>query len=91
MAKITNFDCIFDGKKLPTDAFGNNAAFACPSCGHPVLMLTHDENQRGMSKDNPAECRNCGRKYAALSPLVNGKINLREVPATGGGARKHIE
>ena len=63
MATITDFCCYFNGRKLPTDAFGNNAAFDCPNCGHPVIMLTHDDKQRGMSEQNPSKCRNCGIKY----------------------------
>ncbi len=63
MPKIKDFRCYFDGKELPTDAFGNNAAFACPNCSHPVLLLTHDPYQRGMYEDNPSKCRKCGQKY----------------------------
>ena len=62
MAAITGFKCLLGNEELPADAFGNNVAFACP-CGHPVLMLTHDGNQRGMSKKNPSECQKCGRKF----------------------------
>ena len=59
MAKITDFRCVDDsGKAILADAFGNNVAFGCPECGHPVLAIALD-NQRGSDRDHPALCRNC--------------------------------
>ncbi len=40
------------------DAFGNNVAFACLKCGHPMLAVIRD-NQRGSDAMNPAVCRSC--------------------------------
>ena len=62
MTTITDFKCVLI-EELRTDAYGNNAAFACPDCGYSVLIVTHDENQRGMHKGNPAICRGCNRKF----------------------------
>ncbi len=61
--KITDFMVMdSDGKLIPADPFGNNLAFACQTCGHPVLAVSL-EHQRGSSKDKPAICRNCGTAY----------------------------
>lgn len=50
------------GEKVDADPFGNNIAFACFSCKHPVLAIAR-EHQRGKSKENPAICRGCEAKY----------------------------
>ena len=61
--KITDF-LIMDGagEEIPADAFGNNVAFLCEECGHPVLA-TALENQRGSDEEHPATCRGCGTSY----------------------------
>ncbi len=63
MGSITDFDCYFNGKKLPTDAFGNNAAFACIKCSYPVLLVLSKVIKRGVFQEKPAVCRKCGQKY----------------------------
>jgi len=50
------------GYKIDADPFGNNIAFACFSCKHPVLAIAR-EHQRGYSKENPAVCKGCGKEY----------------------------
>jgi DNA-directed RNA polymerase subunit RPC12/RpoP len=61
--KITNFLIMDgDGDEILADAFGNNVAFACGECGHPVLAITL-ENQRGSDEDHPSECKGCGQRY----------------------------
>jgi predicted RNA-binding Zn-ribbon protein involved in translation (DUF1610 family) len=38
MTKVTDFNLVDDaGETSPCDAFGNNVAFKCPKCGHPML------------------------------------------------------
>ena len=60
MPTITDWECLdHEGKRVPSDAFGNNVALACPTCRHPVLAIAR-ETQRGASADNPAVCRGCG-------------------------------
>ena len=59
MAKVTTFGCIDErGERVLCDAFGNNVAFKCPDCGHPVLAIVR-KDQRGSSKDKFAECPHC--------------------------------
>ena len=61
--KITDFLVMDDaGVEIRADAFGNNVAFSCQGCGHPMLA-TALENQRGCDEQHPAVCKGCGRSY----------------------------
>lgn len=51
-----------DGSEAHIDAQEDSIAFACPSCGHPVLAIA-SEQQRGFSTDNPAKCNGCGEQF----------------------------
>ncbi len=63
--RITGFD-VFDGNgdALDADTHGNNVAFSCFVCGHPVLAVCLD-NQRGSDEDHPANCKgkDCNAAY----------------------------
>jgi hypothetical protein len=61
--KITDY-LVMDGDGQPVlaDAHGNNIAFCCTSCGHPVLAVAL-ENQRGSDPEHPAVCKGCGAAY----------------------------
>ena len=76
--RITNAICFFDKKRLLTDANGNNAAFACPECDHPVLLATSPYYIRGMTDDKPSICRACDRKYV-VSSLTETEIHMKLV------------
>lgn len=72
MATITGFIGVYsDGTSAKVDAHGNNVAFACPSCGHPVLAIAR-EHQRGSSSTKPATCRGCGQDLF-IEPRENTK------------------
>jgi len=61
--RVTDFGVVDSrGKKVDADPFGNNIAFACFCCKHPVLAIAR-EHHRGNSKENPAVCKGCGKKY----------------------------
>ena len=61
--KITGFLTMDDmGVEIAADTHGNNIAFACFSCGHPVLAIAR-ENQRGSDEKHPADCKSCGDEY----------------------------
>ena len=61
--KITDFLIMDgDGVEIPADAFGNNVAFSCAKCGHPVLATALD-NQRGSDEEHPSRCKGCGQGY----------------------------
>jgi len=60
--KITGFDT-FDGNgdEIYADTHGNNIAFNCFECSHPVLAVALD-NQRGSDDEHPASCKGSGCK-----------------------------
>jgi len=61
--KITDF-LIMDseGNEVAADPFGNNLAFTCMDCGHPILAIAL-ENQRGNSESSPVFCKGCEASY----------------------------
>ena len=60
---ITGFVGVYsDGTEAKIDAQGNNVAFSCNKCGHPVLAIAR-EHQRGYSSNNPAICQGCNEQY----------------------------
>lgn len=72
--KITGF-MVMDssGNEIEADAHGNNIAFSCPACGHPVLSVTLD-NQRGSDEEHPADCKGCGERYFLSLRLQSKKL-----------------
>lgn len=51
-----------EGDEIRADAFGQNVAFACWHCGHPLLAIAL-ENQRGFDQQHPTVCKGCNRAY----------------------------
>lgn len=78
MATVTGLRCIDrDRNPVLCDCFGNNVAFRCLSCGGPVLAIVRD-NQRGSSKENPAQCVACeSRFYLELDQMQNKLVIYR--------------
>jgi transcription elongation factor Elf1 len=78
--KITGY-LVMDGggTEVRADAFGNNVAFACAKCGHPVLA-TALENQRGSDEAHPSECKGCGRSYFLDVRPQAEKIYIHVIP-----------
>jgi predicted RNA-binding Zn-ribbon protein involved in translation (DUF1610 family) len=77
MATITGFVCVDEnGRKIPCDAFGNNVAFSCVECGHPMLAIIR-EHQRGSDAANPAVCPVCGFRAWFSVDHVNELIKLQ--------------
>jgi len=61
--KITDFLVMdSDGNEIAADPHGNNVAFACSTCGAPIVAVAL-ENQRGSDEEHPATCRGCGVGY----------------------------
>ena len=54
----------FESQLTDVHASGNNAAWACAYCGHPILFTYRGKGGR---KESPAACQGCGRQYY-LSP-----------------------
>jgi predicted RNA-binding Zn-ribbon protein involved in translation (DUF1610 family) len=61
MTRVTGLRRVNEkGDRLLCDAFGNNVAFDCPCCGHPMLAIVlPEQNRRGSNPNNPAICRHC--------------------------------
>src|ERR1035437_9926080 len=83
---ITGFLCVDEsGQRLRCDAFGNNVAFSCVNCGHPMLAIIR-EHQRGSKASNPAVCPGCGlRVWFSVEPVC-GRIRLRQLTSTEAAA-----
>ena len=61
--KIT--DCLIldsNGDIVEADPHGNNIAFCCMECRHPIVAVAL-ENQRGWDEDHPATWRKCEARY----------------------------
>lgn len=81
--KITDFLVMDgDGNEIEADPFGNNVAFACPNCSHPVLAIALDD-QRGSDEEHPTECRGCHRSYFLDVRPQTEKMYIHEL---GSGA-----
>jgi hypothetical protein len=61
MTRVTDFGLLGEkGDRALCDAYGNNVAFKCPKCGHPMLaIILPKQNRRGSTPENQAECRHC--------------------------------
>lgn len=60
---ITGFIGVYgNGEIAKIDAHGNNIAFLCNKCRHPVLAIAR-EHQRGSSLKNPATCLGCSEDF----------------------------
>ncbi len=71
---VTDFSgCYGNGDAANVDAFGNNVAFLCNKCGHPVLAVVR-KDQRGNSIKNPAVCRECGEEFVIEGRETTEKI-----------------
>ena len=51
-----------DGEEIEADPYGNNIAFTCGNCSHPILAIAM-ENQRGSDEEHPVKCIGCGEDY----------------------------
>ena len=81
MAKIANFQCFYNEKKLPTDAYGNNAAFACPHCDKPILFLAVGiERKKAEKMKKRLKCTHCSRgKFLANVVLEEKCIYISDI------------
>ena len=77
--KITDF-LVMDhyGDQIDADPHGNNIAFCCFDCGHPILAVAL-ENQRGFDEVHPAACRGCKVKYFLDIRSNAGKLYIHRM------------
>jgi hypothetical protein len=77
--KITGFQVMnSSGTEIRGDAFGNNVAFLCANCGHPVLA-TALEDQRGSDEEHLSVCKGCGRGYFLDVRAAAEKIYVHDI------------
>lgn len=85
MATITNFTATtIAGVPLLADAYGNNVAFQCPSCGAPVLAVVL-ANMKGSSADKPATCRACESRYWIEVVVPESRLLVHALPGEKPG------
>ena len=79
--KITDF-LVMDtsGSEISADPHGNNLAFCCTACGHPIVAVAL-HNQRGSDANHPATCRGCNAQYfLAIQQQANRLVVHRVAP-----------
>jgi uncharacterized protein (DUF983 family) len=59
--KTTDCQIFYKGEATPADAHGNNIAWCCAACGHPLLFVCRD-NQKGFG-GKATQCHGCGKSY----------------------------
>ncbi len=78
--KITGFSVFNPSEdEIPADPYGNNVAFKCYGCDHPVLAIAR-KNQRGYDEKHPTTCKKCGKKYFMDIEKHNEKLFIRPLP-----------
>jgi hypothetical protein len=83
MPRVTDFRCVDEnGEKVPCDAFGNNVAFTCCICEHPMLAVML-ENGRGSKPENLSVCRECGTQGWLEVDSVSDLLTLHWVQDKG--------
>ena len=58
------------GEAIAADQDGNNVAFICQNCGHPVLMSQY------MHEEGEIHCRDCEHEYYVSWPDLHGPITI---------------
>lgn len=64
---LTGVRFTFQGQGTRVQASGNNAAWICPTCGHPLLLI-YQQGRSGSHAAVPTECPQCQGSYH-LSPV----------------------
>jgi predicted RNA-binding Zn-ribbon protein involved in translation (DUF1610 family) len=77
MTRVTDFKLLDEAERPALcDAYGNNVAFKCMKCGHPMLaIILPKQNRHGSTPENPAVCRHCG--FTAWLVAEPAKMLLR--------------
>jgi hypothetical protein len=79
MTRVTDFRLIGEtGEWALCDAHGNNVAFTCKMCGHPMLaVILPEQNRHGSTPENPAECRHCHFRAWLLAEPTKKLLQLQ--------------
>ena len=81
MTRVTDFHCVNEqGEDVLCDAFGNNVAFDCPKCGHPMLaIILPKQNRHGSTPENPAICRHCKSRVWVVAEPAKQVLRLQSL------------
>jgi hypothetical protein len=81
MTRVTDFTCVNErGERVLCDAYGNNVAFECRNCGHPMLAIVlPKQNRRGSNPDNPAVCRHCKSRFWVVAETGEKRLQVNPV------------
>jgi hypothetical protein len=79
MARVTDFHLLNEnGDRDLCDAHGNNVAFKCKGCGHPMLaVILPKQNRHGSTPENPAICRYCGYQAWLVAEPAKKLLRIR--------------
>ena len=79
MTRVTDFHLLNEwGDEVLCDAYGNNVAFKCHDCGHPMLAtVLPEQNERGSNADNPSVCRHCGFRVWVVAEPTKKLLRLQ--------------
>jgi hypothetical protein len=76
MATITGYRCVDQAnREVPCFAFGNNVAFNCTKCGHPMLAIVR-LHQRGSSSTKPMPCPCGSSMWVTLDATIENRLKL---------------
>ena len=84
MTTVTGLNVWSQSQKVPADAHGNNVAFACLTCGGPVLA-TLMPHQRGSSINKPTQCRVCSSSFWVEPQLERHRLVVHRVRTEESG------
>lgn len=68
---------IFEGAPTVVGADGNNLAWACPDCGHPLLFV-YRRGRAGSAVTSPSRCGAC-----AASFFIRPEFDAADEPPAG--------
>jgi DNA-directed RNA polymerase subunit RPC12/RpoP len=79
MTRVTDFHMVNEaGDRVLCDAFGNNVAFNCPKCGHPMLaIILPEQNKPGSTPNNAAICRHCDFRVWVVAEPAKKLLRLQ--------------
>lgn len=84
MTTVTGMSAWSESQRVPADAHGNNVAFACLTCGGP-LLATLMPQQRGSSGEQPTQCRVCSSSFWVEPQLERNRLLVHRVRTAESG------
>ncbi|CAJ2376746.1 MAG: hypothetical protein MPK11_05345 [Gammaproteobacteria bacterium] len=87
MPTITEFCAHIKGKEIPADAQGNNVAFSCIHCKHPVLAIAVEKQRGSPTGKKSAKCIKCKEEYKWTH--IDDKQKRIHIRALGKRRRTH--